>query len=486
MMIVQRYLMGEIVRTFALSLLVLTSIFLLAVLYELLHQGLPLRLVGSIVPFAVGATAPFLLPVALGIGCALAYGRLAADNEYLPIVHGAIHPCTVVAPGLVIGLAMSFVMYGAQSTLIPYCYLRKKNVMLKILEDLVALPRSTNVALKDERKGFFFFAEGTDGERIRGVSIAGWPEAFGSIGGSEPSKDGRIEVVAEHGRIHRGPNDDVLIDLEGATISYLTATRPDFERLRRQSGGVLRVDEEATRLRVERQGVPLLQFTRADRDRDGAIDAAEWTSMWNGLDRTENPVSSVHEAHFRRISISLPSESKTRFRMGFRTTRELARYARDVASFRNWLDGPGPLHARTPLLSLQLAAVGIPGAGPVVPATLTGVLATSPGPIATRVLLRLERATSAEVHQRAVLSCVPFLFAWVASTIPLLVRSNNRLVPFFAAFVILCVVFFLPFVVADSLIDKGRGSVHPAAALWMPPLLSSAVAAALTWRLFRW
>ncbi|MFC1707240.1 LptF/LptG family permease, partial [Planctomycetota bacterium] len=288
-----RYIAREILKTFMLSITIFTIVFSLVILYKLLREGYNPNLILVVLPFAVGYTAPYLVPVSLCIACALAYGRLTADNEYIPILTGGIHPLALLWPGLLFGIVVSVLMYGVQATVVPYCYYRKKSVMLKILEDLVALPRTENKTLSDQREGFFFFARRTAGDQLEGVELALFPSAMGSVAGARGGSAGRGELLAERGRIRQRPDGRVEIELKNATVTYFTIDTPSPQEILESEGESLA--NEGQLALAQRLRVPPARIRKADLDDSGALDGNELAGFLAGLDLTELPSTGFNQ-----------------------------------------------------------------------------------------------------------------------------------------------------------------------------------------------
>ena len=100
MSILSRALFAETLRTFAAAFVAFSFIFQIAALYELLNHGASGRQVAIVAPYVIIYTLPFLLPVALLVGASLAYGRLAADNEIVPVTSGGLPATTLARPAV--------------------------------------------------------------------------------------------------------------------------------------------------------------------------------------------------------------------------------------------------------------------------------------------------------------------------------------------------------------------------------------------------
>jgi len=81
------------------------------------------------------------------------------------------------------------------------------------------------------------------------------------------------------------------------------------------------------------------------------------------------------------------------------------------------------------------------------------------------------------IHERSALAFASLVFSIVGATVPLLLRANNRLVPFFVALAIVSVTFFLPFLAGRALSESEN--LHPIPALWSGVVLTAGAGAAL-------
>src|ERR671936_1293661 len=104
MSILHRMILWELVKVFALSLLGITGILLMAgIVAEASQQGLSPAQVLEIIPLLIPSTLPYTIPATTLFASCVVYGRLAADNEILAIKAAGINVATVVKPGLILG-----------------------------------------------------------------------------------------------------------------------------------------------------------------------------------------------------------------------------------------------------------------------------------------------------------------------------------------------------------------------------------------------
>src|SRR5215472_14326989 len=113
MSILHRMILWELLKVFALSLLGITGILLMAgIVAEASQQGLgPLQIL-AIIPLLIPSTLPYTLPTTTLFTTCVVYGRLAHDNEILAIRAAGVNLLKVVWPAVFLGLAMSGVTLG--------------------------------------------------------------------------------------------------------------------------------------------------------------------------------------------------------------------------------------------------------------------------------------------------------------------------------------------------------------------------------------
>ena len=110
--ILHKYLIKELLRTFLPSLLCFEFVLLLGFSIQLLHQGLDIPSLFSVLPYMAMYTIPHALPSSLLTATVMSYGRLSADNEITAIRVAGIHLHNLVTPVVVVGLLFSvFTLY---------------------------------------------------------------------------------------------------------------------------------------------------------------------------------------------------------------------------------------------------------------------------------------------------------------------------------------------------------------------------------------
>ncbi len=135
--ILQRYVFGEVVRSFGLALLTMTAIFVLfMVAAQARDIGLSPADVAHLVPYVIPSTLPYTIPVSLLFAATVVYGRLAGDNEIIAVKSAGLSVWTVLWPTIFLGMVLSGWLFYASSGWIPRSTHNAKMVLFKDLEDM--------------------------------------------------------------------------------------------------------------------------------------------------------------------------------------------------------------------------------------------------------------------------------------------------------------------------------------------------------------
>ena len=106
--ILQRYVIGEVVRSFGLALLTMTAIFVLfMVAAQARDIGLSPGDIAHLVPYVIPSTLPYTIPVSLLFAATVVYGRLAGDNEIIAVKSAGLSVWTVLWPTVFLAVALS-------------------------------------------------------------------------------------------------------------------------------------------------------------------------------------------------------------------------------------------------------------------------------------------------------------------------------------------------------------------------------------------
>jgi lipopolysaccharide export system permease protein len=134
--ILQRYVMGEVVRAFVMALLSMTIIFVLfMVMAEAANMRLSPRDIMTLVPFVVPGTLTYTVPVSMLFAVTVVYGRLASDNEVIAVKTAGLSALSILWPAIIMGAALSALLLYLSSEAIPRANQQAKLAIFKNFED---------------------------------------------------------------------------------------------------------------------------------------------------------------------------------------------------------------------------------------------------------------------------------------------------------------------------------------------------------------
>ena len=137
--ILQRYVWWEVFRAFGMALVTMTGIF---VLFMVAAQAMGTRMltprdVLTLIPYIIPSTLPYTTPVSLLFAVTVVYGRIAGDNEVIAVKSAGLSVMTVIWPTILLGGAVSAILWQASRTWIPMSAHEAKMVLFRDMEDVV-------------------------------------------------------------------------------------------------------------------------------------------------------------------------------------------------------------------------------------------------------------------------------------------------------------------------------------------------------------
>lgn len=162
---VYRYVLKETLPPFALSVFILTFIFMTNKVFLLLdlfvNKKVPLGdillLYVSLIPFVLSLTVPMSLMMAV----LLNFGRMSSDMEVTAFKSSGVHLFRLIGPVLLFGLLMTGVMIFFNDKILPAANTTFKKIHFKIIQN------RANVAIRervfiDLFEGYQFFIDQQD------------------------------------------------------------------------------------------------------------------------------------------------------------------------------------------------------------------------------------------------------------------------------------------------------------------------------------
>ncbi|MCF6147434.1 MAG: LptF/LptG family permease [Candidatus Kuenenia sp.] len=136
--ILQRYVIKEWFQTFWPSFLCFEILIFLGFVIQVLHKGLDIIALKSLIPHIFIQAAPYSIPSALLTATTLAYGRLSADREIIAIQASGIHLRKVITPVLVIGIIFSLFTLALSAEILPRSLYQIKLLQERAINNILA------------------------------------------------------------------------------------------------------------------------------------------------------------------------------------------------------------------------------------------------------------------------------------------------------------------------------------------------------------
>jgi lipopolysaccharide export system permease protein len=214
---VERYVLSELLRTFALVLLAITFIFFLGTAFRLIRDELTYWQILRSLPYAVPYTLPYSLPMAFLIAVTLTYGRLVADREVLALESCGVPPRALAPPAIAMGVVLCLASMVLQSSFIPYCHQKKAAIGRAMLEELLSLGEGEHLSRVFPRDGFDIYVRKHRYHALDGVVI------------HRDVEDQPMTIVAEHGDVAYVGSEEgqqrLVLELSNVTTTVWTRDR---------------------------------------------------------------------------------------------------------------------------------------------------------------------------------------------------------------------------------------------------------------------
>ncbi|MDX2036034.1 MAG: LptF/LptG family permease [Isosphaeraceae bacterium] len=170
--ILQRYVMGEVLRSFLLALMTITIVFVLfMVMTEATRMGLTPAEIAVLVPWVIPQSLPYTVPVSLLFAVTVVYGRLAGDNEVIAIKAAGLSAFRVIWPAISIGLVASLILLVLSGDAIPQSNHMARRAVFKSFEDGFYKFLKRDRELNDGRLPFLVKVKDVEGRDLIGATF---------------------------------------------------------------------------------------------------------------------------------------------------------------------------------------------------------------------------------------------------------------------------------------------------------------------------
>ncbi|MBC8555647.1 MAG: LptF/LptG family permease, partial [Candidatus Brocadiales bacterium] len=189
--ILHKYLIKELFRTFLPSLLCFEFVLLLGFSIQLLHKGLDVPSLFSVLPYMALYTIPHALPTSLLTATVMSYGRLSADNEITAIKVAGIHLHNLVTPVIIVGVFFSILTLYLNAEVLPKSYFKVRQLQEKAVKRVLA----THFITAKKKIDFYpyqIFIGAVESSNFKDIAVFEYADDF--IASVLLAEEGEIEI----------------------------------------------------------------------------------------------------------------------------------------------------------------------------------------------------------------------------------------------------------------------------------------------------
>lgn len=138
MRLLQRYIMGELLRVFVFVLSVLTVLLgFVGVFQQITERGLGPLQVLQVMPYLIPSLVPYTIPATLLLSVCVVYGRMAGDQEITAAKAAGISVLSLLAPSLCLGAVLSVGSLLLTDQVIPWAESKIERIVAAGMKDIV-------------------------------------------------------------------------------------------------------------------------------------------------------------------------------------------------------------------------------------------------------------------------------------------------------------------------------------------------------------
>ena len=210
--ILQRYIWWELVKVFVMSLIAITSIFVMAgVVQEASQLGLGPEHILKIIPLLIPGTLPYTVPATTLFAVSVVYGRMAHDNEIIAIKAAGIPLRTVLWPAFLLSGGLCAAMFCLYREYIPRTHHELRNIFWTEFEDILYARLKRELLFNESRVPFAIWVKEVQGRVLiqptfKKRDATGNYELVAQAQEAEMHFDmeqGMVRVVMLHGEVWR-------------------------------------------------------------------------------------------------------------------------------------------------------------------------------------------------------------------------------------------------------------------------------------------
>ncbi len=202
--ILQRYVLGELVRVFALALVAITGILVMAgIVAEAAQQGFGPAQILAAVPLLIPGFLPFTVPATTLFAVSVVYGRLSHDNELTAVKASGIPILRMVGPAFLVGVVLSAILLLLYLRFIPATHHRLRVAAVKDIEELIYTLLRKDLCFNKPDVNYSIYVKEVQGRRLMTATF------------KKRDQQGRDEIIAQ------AREAEIQVDLEKEEVNIL-------------------------------------------------------------------------------------------------------------------------------------------------------------------------------------------------------------------------------------------------------------------------
>src|SRR4051794_19102276 len=165
--LLNRMIFRDLLRVFALALVTLTGMFLMAgLIQEASQRGLTPAQVIAAIPLLIPSTLPYTMPATTLFAACVVYGRLAADNEVTAIRAAGVHLGRLMMPVVLLGLLTSGGTMGLYYYLIPHTHQMMRSRVMGDVEEVIYAMLKRDGCVRHSKVNYAMWVRQVQGRRL--------------------------------------------------------------------------------------------------------------------------------------------------------------------------------------------------------------------------------------------------------------------------------------------------------------------------------
>lgn len=167
MKLMQRYILGDLLRVFALLIAVLTIMLVfVGVMAEASDRGLGMAQILQIMPYVVPSMLPFTIPATLLLAVTVVYGRVAGDLEVIAIKAAGISPLRLLTPAFALGFTLAIGSFCLTNYATPWAIGRMERIVAQAIEDIFLDVLASQHYISRSEKGYSITVQGVENREL--------------------------------------------------------------------------------------------------------------------------------------------------------------------------------------------------------------------------------------------------------------------------------------------------------------------------------